>query len=397
MSRDARTPEPKPGPTPDRLGLYIHWPYCARICPYCDFNVYKAANGKPDDLLAAMLADLDQWAERIDPRPLASLHFGGGTPSLMEPAAIAAVIERAEMLFGFEPGVEIGLEANPAERARLSGISSAGVNRLSLGVQALDDASLKALGRDHDSAAGLEAIEIAQSNFERVSFDLIYAREGQTPEAWAAELERAIGFGVGHLSLYQLTIEPGTAFQKKRDRGDLTPPDDDAAADMFEMTQTVTASHGLPAYEVSNHARTRADQSTHNRLYWEGADWIGIGPGAHSRTGRAATGGRTGWTALLRPADYMECVATGSAHATEALSAEDEAVERVMMGLRLVEDGLDLATAIPAGQVSPDPGQVASLVEQGLITQQDRRICLTHKGRLFADYVANRLAELVSP
>lgn len=384
----------------DRLGLYIHWPYCARICPYCDFNVYKAAHGKPDDLLAAMLTDLDQWADRIEPRALASLHFGGGTPSLMEPGAIAAIIERAETLFGFEPGVEIGLEANPAERSRLAGIASAGVNRLSLGVQALDDASLKALGRDHDAAAGLEAIDIVQDKFERVSFDLIYAREGQSPDAWAAELQRAIQFGVGHLSLYQLTIEPGTAFQKKRDRGDLIPPDDDAAADMFEITQDVTEAAGLPAYEVSNHARTRADQSTHNRLYWEGADWIGIGPGAHSRTGRFETGGRTAWTALLRPADYMECVAKGGAHTTEALSADDEAVERVMMGIRLVEDGLTIpapaSTQKGAGQCSPDPGQLSTLVDQGLITQGEARICLTRKGRLFADYVANHVAEQVS-
>ncbi len=378
---------------PDRLGLYVHWPYCARICPYCDFNVYKAANGTPDDLLAAMLADLDQWADRIEVRPLASIHFGGGTPSLMEPAAIAAVIRKAEDLFGFEPGVEIGLEANPAERARLPGIASAGVNRLSLGVQALDDTSLKALGRDHDAAAGLEAIEIAQSNFERMSFDLIYAREGQTPEAWAAELQRAIQFGVGHLSLYQLTIEPGTAFQKKRDRGDLTPPDDDAAADMFEITQEATEAAGLPAYEVSNHARNGADQSTHNRLYWEGADWIGIGPGAHSRTGRIETGGRTAWTALLRPADYMACVTSGRAHATETLSADDEAVERIMMGVRLVEDGLPIST-LKAG--IKDTSQLSFLVDQGLITLDETRMCLTTKGRLFADYVANHVAEQVS-
>jgi putative oxygen-independent coproporphyrinogen III oxidase len=289
----------------DRLGLYVHWPYCARICPYCDFNVYKAAKGDPDGLLKAMLEDLALWRDRVGPRKLASVHFGGGTPSLMTPAAIAAVLERAETLFGLEPGAEIGLEANPAERGRLADIAKAGVERLSLGVQALDDASLKALGRDHDAAAGLDAIKIAQTHFDRVSFDLIYAREGQSLDDWARELTQAIGFGAGHLSLYQLTIEPGTAFQKKRDRGDLTPPDDDHAAAMFEMTQDITEAAGLPAYEVSNHARTPRDQSVHNRLYWRGADWIGIGPGAHSRIGRADRQGRISASALRRPVDYI--------------------------------------------------------------------------------------------
>ena len=376
----------------DRLGLYVHWPYCARICPYCDFNVYKAANGDPDGLLAAMLEDLALWRERTGPRKLASVHFGGGTPSLMTPAAISAVLERAEALFGFEPGAEIGLEANPAERRRLADIAKAGVERLSLGVQALDDASLKALGRDHDAAAGLDAIEIAQTHFDRVSFDLIYAREGQSLDAWARELTQAIGFGAGHLSLYQLTIEPGTAFQKKRDRGELTPPDDDHAAAMFEMTQEITEAAGLPAYEVSNHARTPRDQSAHNRLYWQGADWIGIGPGAHSRIGRADREGRISASALRRPVDYMSGVSGGQAHQIEPLSARDEAVERVLMGLRLIEDGLNTAKTQKITGTDMDPNRITALVSEGVISAEDGVIRLTRKGRVFADYAAQQLA-----
>jgi len=383
-------------PQTDRLGLYIHWPYCARICPYCDFNVYKAANGDPDGLLAAMLKDLEQWRDRVGPRELVSVHFGGGTPSLMAPQAVEAILEKADSLFGLANGAEIGLEANPAERARLADLASAGINRLSLGVQALDDDSLKALGRDHDAAAALDAIAIAQKHFNRVSFDLIYAREGQSPKDWAAELTRALGFGSGHLSLYQLTIEPGTAFEKKRDRGDLIPPQDDVAAEMFELTQDVTAKAGLPAYEVSNHARTRQDQSVHNRLYWEGADWIGIGPGAHSRIGRAATGGRQAATAVSRPADYIEHADREGVHTFEPLSASDEGVERVMMGVRLVEDGLDPAALENADQVSKLLTQLTPLSDQGLINPENGRIRLTHKGRLFADYVAQQLAAAVS-
>jgi oxygen-independent coproporphyrinogen-3 oxidase len=380
----------------DRLGLYIHWPYCARICPYCDFNVYKAANGDPDGMLAAMLKDLEQWRDRLGPRDLVSVHFGGGTPSLMAPKAIEAILAKADSLFGLAQAAEIGLEANPAERERLPDLAKAGINRLSLGVQALDDASLKALGRDHDAAAALDAIAVAQEHFDRVSFDVIYAREGQSPKDWAAELDRALGFGSGHLSLYQLTIEPGTAFEKKRDRGDLVPPEENVAAEMFEITQDLTAKAGLPAYEVSNHARTREDQSVHNRLYWEGADWIGIGPGAHSRIGRTATGGRQAATAVSRPVDYIEHVAREGAHTFEPLSVVEEAVERVMMGVRLVEDGLDPAAIGDPDQISKFLPQVQPLSDQGLVTRDDERIRLTYRGRLFADYVAQQLASAVS-
>jgi len=374
-----------------KLGLYIHWPYCARICPYCDFNVYKAAHAQPEALLEAMVADLAQWRAFTGPRRLASLHFGGGTPSLMDPGAVRTLIEQADALFGLEAGAEIGLEANPKEWSAFAGLADAGIERLSLGVQALDDASLRALGRDHDAGLALKALEEARARFSRVSIDLIYAREGQTPDLWRSELETALGFGVNHLSLYQLTIEPGTAFERKLKRGALIPPVDDEAADMYALTQSVCAAAGYPAYEISNHARTQADQSIHNRLYWEGADWIGIGPGAHSRIGSALQGGRISAAARLRPEDYIQAVEDGDGHTRETLSASDEAIERILMGVRLVEDGLDLTRLGDATGQAPDANGLARMQAQGLIAQQGAHLVLTRQGRAFADAVAEAL------
>ena len=378
----------------DRLGLYVHWPYCARICPYCDFNVYKAANGTPQALVEAMLTDLEQWRDRIGARKLASLHFGGGTPSLMDPGDVAAILERADALFGFEPGAEIGLEANPNEAARFEGLAAAGVKRVSLGVQALDDESLTALGRDHDAAAGLAAFEAARAQFDRVSFDLIYARQGQGPADWERELRQALALQPDHLSAYQLTIEPGTAFHKRAERGDLIPPVEDAAADMFEITQDLTEAAGLPAYEVSNHARTPRDQSVHNRLYWEGADWIGIGPGAHSRVGSAAKGGRLAAVAARKPAAYIAGAAAGTAQKIETLSGRDEAIERTLMGLRLVEEGLTPARIEALTGVALDMESAVGLCVQGLLNEAERgRLNLTRRGRIYAD----RIAEMIAP
>ncbi len=378
--------------TPARLGLYVHWPYCARICPYCDFNVYKASGGTPDALTEALLADLDHWRTRTGPRPLASVHFGGGTPSLMTPAQIEAVLARADALWGFTPGAEIGLEANPKEAASFAGLASAGINRLSLGVQALDDASLARLGRDHDAAGALRALEAAQALFARLSIDLIYAREGQSPEDWAAELSRVLAMGLGHLSLYQLTIEPGTAFARQAERGRLTPPGDDDAADMYALTQELTEAAGLPAYEISNHARTRADQSVHNRLYWEGADWIAIGPGGHARVGAHISGGRLAAEAARRPADYIARAASGAAHEIEVLSARDEAVERVLMGMRLVDEGLDLAALKALTGYEVDAEGLALALSRGQVRRDGARLILTPAGRIFADAVAGGLA-----
>ncbi|WP_440958355.1 radical SAM family heme chaperone HemW [Oceanicaulis sp. LC35] len=376
---------------PARLGLYIHWPYCARICPYCDFNVYKAAHAQPEALLDAMLADLALWRDRLGARTIHSVHFGGGTPSLMAPAAIAALLETADRLFGLAPGAEIGLEANPMEHERFAGIASAGVERLSLGVQALDDDSLKRLGRDHDARTGLAALEKAQALFRRVSLDLIYARETQTPESWRRELETALGFGTGHMSLYQLTIEPGTAFERKLKRGALTPPPDDAAADMYALTQEVCASAGLPSYEISNHARSEADQSVHNRLYWEGEDWIGIGPGAHSRVGAFAKDGRAGGAAHRRPELYIEGVKSGDGHERERLDADAEFIERLLMGIRLTEAGLDVERLAALTGLRPDADGLARMRAQELVLARGSTLVLTERGRAFADHVAETL------
>lgn len=376
---------------PARLGLYVHWPYCARICPYCDFNVYKAAQAQPEALLDAMLTDLEHWRERLGAREIHSVHFGGGTPSLMEPAAITAILDRADTLFGLAAGAEIGLEANPMEHERFEGIASAGVERLSLGVQALDDDSLKRLGRDHDAQTGLQALDKAQALFKRVSLDLIYAREDQTPDSWRRELETALGFGTGHMSLYQLTIEPGTAFERKLRRGALTPPTDDAAAEMYALTQAVCASAGLPSYEISNHARSPKDQSIHNRLYWEGEDWIGIGPGAHSRVGAHVRGGRSGAAAQRRPAHYIEAVREGDGHAREVLDAEAEFIERLLMGVRLTQSGLDADQLHALTGLGPDPDGLARMSAQDLIRQDGAVLILTERGRAFADHVAESL------
>lgn len=378
--------------SPARLGLYIHWPYCARICPYCDFNVYKAAGADSGALTDALLADLDHWRARTGPRTLASIHFGGGTPSLMTPAQIEAVLMRAGALWSITPGAEIGLEANPREAASFKGLASAGINRLSLGVQALDDASLARLGRDHDAKSALQALETAQALFDRLSIDLIYAREGQSPDSWAQELGRVLAMGLDHLSLYQLTIEPGTAFARQAERGRLTPPGDDDAADMYALTQDLTEAAGLPAYEISNHARSRDHHSVHNRLYWEGADWIAIGPGGHGRLGSHATGGRLATEAALKPADYIARTASGAAHDIETLSARDEAVERVLMGMRLVEDGLDLEALKALTGFDVDPGGLALALSRGQVRREGSRLILTPQGRIFADAVAGALA-----
>lgn len=374
------------------LGLYVHWPYCGRICPYCDFNVYLKRLEAPG-LTQAILDDLSGWRAVTGPRRLASLHFGGGTPSLMAPADAAAVIEAAERLWGFEASAEIGLEANPAERDRYADFRAAGVNRLSIGVQSLDDAALRALGRDHDAAAARAATAAAQAAFDNVSIDLICAREHQTAADWRAELQAALDFGTPHLSVYQLTVEPGTAFAARAARGALDTPDEDAAAVFYEVTQEVCEAQGAPAYEISNHARSAAAQSVHNRLYWEGADWIGAGPGGHSRLGAHAAGGRIAAAAARRPQDYIETVArTGRGVADETvLTAIEEAAERILMGLRLT-GGLDRAALRAATGLDVDGTALARLAAEGWLTANGDRVRFSPRGRLLADRLAAELA-----
>ncbi len=293
-TRNAGQEGPLPGPLPQAgegdLALYIHWPFCVTKCPYCDFNSHVRATVDEAAWQAALLADLAHEAERTPGRRLTSIFFGGGTPSLMPPATVAALIGAAARHWRIDPAIEITLEANPSsvEAARFADLAAAGVNRVSLGLQSLDDDALRFLGRAHGVAEGLAALDVAQAVFRRVSFDLIYALPGQSEATWRGELTRALGFGTGHLSLYQLTIEPGTRFATLAAQGSLKPLDPDAAADLFDLTRAETAAAGIPAYEISNHARP-GEQSRHNLTYWRYGDYLGIGPGAHGRRGGAAT------------------------------------------------------------------------------------------------------------
>ena len=287
------------------FGVYVHWPFCLAKCPYCDFNSHVSRSVDQAAWAAALVAEAAHMRRLTGPRPADSVFFGGGTPSLMQPETVGAVLAAIDRLWGLAADAEITLEANPTsvEAGRFAGYAAAGVNRVSLGVQALDDRALRALGRRHSAAEARAAFEIARARFARVSFDLIYARTGQTPAAWQAELGRALDMAVDHLSLYQLTIEPGTRFGELFERGRLHVPADDAAADMYAITQALTEAAGLPAYEVSNHARPGAE-SRHNLVYWRYGDYAGIGPGAHGRIS-AADGGRRATETVRDPAAWL--------------------------------------------------------------------------------------------
>ncbi|WP_339746447.1 radical SAM family heme chaperone HemW [uncultured Maricaulis sp.] len=378
-------------PLADALGLYVHWPYCARICPYCDFNVYRP-KGQEEALLDAILADMTDWRARTGARPLASIHFGGGTPSLMTGTQIERLITHAEALWGLDAGAEIGLEANPNNVEHYGDFIAAGINRLSVGVQSLDDAALKQLGRDHDGPLARRAIERAMAVCDRVSIDMIYARAGQTASSWEAELREILAFGAGHISPYQLTIEARTAFGRRAARGEQLDSPEDLAADLFELTHQICDAHGLAAYEISNHARTPTDQSRHNRLYWEGGDWIGVGPGAHGRIGAALEVGRQACEAKAQPKAYLDAVAqSGSGLVSlEALSASEERAERILMGMRLW-DGLDLDVLQRKTGLSVDLDALTRLSGQGLVEQIGGRVRLLPAGRIFADRISGEL------
>ena len=319
--------------------LYIHWPFCARKCPYCDFNSHVRASVDQDLWLRSMLADMRHEASVGGGEPLDNVFFGGGTPSLMPPALVAALLCEAERLWGFAPEIEITLEGNPSsvEAAAYADLAAAGINRASLGLQSLDDAALRFLGRLHDASEGIAALEVAQRHFARVSFDLIYALPDQTEAHWRDQLSRALDFGTGHLSLYQLTIEPGTRFATDVRQGAFKPLNDERAADLFELTRAMTEQAGLPAYEVSNHART-GDESRHNLTYWRYQDYAGIGPGAHGRRGEMAT------QRHRKPENWLEAVARDGHGLSEerSLGQREQASEALLMGLRLAE-GVDLA------------------------------------------------------
>ncbi len=367
------------------LGVYIHWPYCARICPYCDFTVVRD-RGRTEEqraLVEAIGQDLAAHAALTGPRRLTSIFFGGGTPSLMAPAFVAELIARACTLWTPAPDLEVSLEANPtdAEAARFNALADAGVNRLSLGIQALDDASLAFLGRNHDAATARRAADIAASAFPRLSLDLIYALPGQDAAAWTKTLHEASGLGAEHISPYQLTLEAGTPFDRAVRRGRFTPVDADLAADLYEATQEVLEDLGFSAYEVSNHAKGEAARSRHNLIYWRGQDYVGVGPSAHGRLPGEGAGERLAIEADDTIPGYIRRVAEAGRgwSAVETLSPVQAAEERLLMGLRIL-DGVPLAdiTALPAFDPAP-------FKAQGLLRLDGTRVMATAKGRRVLD------------
>lgn len=367
---------------PSTIALYVHWPFCQAKCPYCDFNSHVSREVDHGAWSQALASEVRRAAGETPGRVLASVFFGGGTPSLMAPATVEAVLGAARA-WPWANDVEITLEANPTsvEAGRFRLYRDAGVNRVSLGVQSLRDADLRALGRLHTAAEALRALEVARATFARASLDLIYARQHQTAPAWEAELSEALALGLGHLSLYQLTVEDGTAFGDRHRLGRLRGlPDEDLGADLWEVTQGLTAAAGLPAYETSNHARP-GEESRHNLAYWRGADWHGIGPGAH---GRLTLGGRRLATETHRaPAAWLLAAQAGRGESARTPLSEAEAEEeRLLMGLRLRE-GTPLPPALrPRAQ---------ALAADGLVTVGEGRVALTDRGRPVLDAVLRAL------
>lgn len=367
------------------FGLYVHWPFCASLCPYCDFNSHVRSTVDHRRWAAALRRELAHFAGQVGRRRLRSIFFGGGTPSLMDPATVAVVIDGARFHFDIDNNIEITLEANPGsvDRARFADFRQAGVDRVSLGVQALDDAALRALGRRHSAAEALAALTVARETFARVSFDLIHGRPGQTEAAWATELDQALALEPDHLSVYQLTIEPGTAFHAAARRGELTLPDEDTQAALFEHTHVRLQATGLRRYEVSNHARPGAE-SRHNLIYWQGGGYIGIGPGAH---GRLPTGPhRMLATRQHRaPERWLETTeqAGHATTATETITGLTRARELLLMGLRLADGIRTDRFARQTGTALTDhlePEGIADCVALGLLTHTPDQLALTDAG-----------------
>ena len=372
------------------FGLYVHWPFCAAKCPYCDFNSHVVAAVDQDRWRRALLRDLAHWADRTPGRTLGSIFFGGGTPSLIPPDTVAAIVEAARSHWTPANDLEVTLEANPTstDAARFAGYADAGVNRISVGVQALRDGDLRALGRLHDAREARRAVEVATRSVDRVSFDLIYGRQGQTVDAWDAELREALAIGVQHLALYQLTIEDGTAFGARHAVGRLPGlPDEDRAVALWEVTQALCDQAGLGRYEVSNHSRPGAE-CRHNLTYWRGGDWIAIGPGAHGRVSR--DGERHATTAWRLPADWLTIGdAAGVGTEEEALLTVSEIVdEYVLMGLRRRE-GIDLARLDALGGRIVRP-VVDDLQRDGLVSLDAHSLTATERGILVLDWLLGR-------
>lgn len=373
------------------FGLYVHWPFCEAKCPYCDFNSHVTRGVDQARWARALVSEIQRVAAQTPGRVLSSIFFGGGTPSLMLPETVAAVLDAARDAWTWANDIEITLEANPSsvEADRFRGIAQAGVNRVSLGVQSLRDADLRRLGRLHDVAEAKAAIGVAQSVFDRVSFDLIYARQDQSAADWEIELQEALNMGVDHLSLYQLTIEQGTAFGDRMNAGRLRGlPDEDLSADMYELTQRLCEDAGMPAYEVSNHAKPGAE-SRHNLIYWRYGDWAGVGPGAHGRISI----GQDRWAneAWKAPGKWIEAAEAESGDEVFApIAPQDQVGEHLMMGLRVLE-GLELnALRALDPNVAPAP-VIDQLKGYGLVWQDDFRLGVTTEGRMVLNSVVREL------
>ena len=372
------------------LALYVHWPFCVSKCPYCDFNSHVRDSIDQDVWRDALLADLAHEARLLADRKLTSIFFGGGTPSLMDPATVEAIVDDAASRWEAAGDIEITLEANPnsVELARFADLARAGVNRVSLGLQSFDDRALTFLGRAHSSREGFRALELAQKNFRRVSFDLIYALPGDTEDSWSASLGQALSLGTTHLSLYQLTIEPGTRFATMVSRGEFEPLESEVAASLYELTDAMTASAGMPGYEISNHAR-RGQESRHNLTYWRYGDYAGVGPGAHGRR----LGMRT--VRHRKPENFLSAISRNGhgIQDEDPLSPTEGADEALVMGLRLRE-GVDAAAIAERFGLSSvvDWQRVERLERSGHIRRNDTRIALTSAGRLLLDHILGEIA-----
>ena len=376
------------------LAVYVHWPFCKSKCPYCDFNSHVRERIDEARWRQALLAELARWAEQTEGATITSIFFGGGTPSLMEPATVAAILDAIRRHWTMAADCEITLEANPTsvEAARFRALRDAGVGRVSLGVQALDDAALKFLGRGHDLREARDAVELARATFPRFSFDLIYARPGQTPASWTKELAAALAFAGDHLSVYQLTIEAGTAFATSFARGDFAPPDEDTAGALYEATQAALEAAGLPAYEISNHARP-GQECRHNLAYWRGQDYLGVGPGAH---GRLTSGPARFATRQTKAPETWLAAVEARGHGTEEfvrLTPDERGAELVMMGLRLAEgvarDRFFAATGMGFEDAFGD--RLPPLIDGGFVDLGEHTLCATAAGRQRLNAVLGKL------
>ncbi|WP_170606483.1 radical SAM family heme chaperone HemW [Ruegeria arenilitoris] len=375
------------------FGLYVHWPFCEAKCPYCDFNSHVSRNINQKQWLAAYLSELKRSAHQTSDRILNTIFFGGGTPSLMDPESVAAIIDTARALWRPANDMEITLEANPSsvEAGRFGAYRDAGVNRISMGIQALNDNDLRRLGRNHTVAEARAAFDVARDCFNRVSFDLIYARQHQSVGEWRAELSEALSMAVDHLSLYQLTIEDGTAFGDRYALGKLRGlPEEDSSADMYTATQEICEANGLPAYEVSNHARPGAE-SRHNLIYWRYGDYVGVGPGAH---GRLTLGGHKFATeTYLSPNAWLNAVSKGTGEKKRfVLAKQDQAIEYLMMCIRLT-DGLDIERFNALSAVPLNESKIEELIGYGMVNVRGNQLSATDKGRAVLNAVIRSLLE----